>query len=247
MSRADPRPRALIALTNRDRDENGTPTGAWAAEFAHCYGPLHSLGLTVDLTTPRGGKVPIDPTSARRLFYDAETRAVMDDPAIANALANTAAAADLDPAHYALIYFTGGHGALWDFAEDGPLARLAEGVYANGGIVSAVCHGVAGLLPLRSEDGRPLIAGKRVTGYSTPEEWLAGKRHAVPYLLAPELRERGAQYERSWLPFVSHTVRDERLTTGQNPQSTKALAQLNVDLLRAGVAGRLALATRPGP
>lgn len=235
------RQRALIVLTNTAAYPNGAATGCWASEFVHLYLPLVELGLTVDLVSPVGGFVPIDPVSQRWPFYDRTTRRLLDRSDLRAQLANTAAPRDIDPASYALIAYAGGHGAVFDVPQSEPLAHLAMAIYRHGGIVSAVCHGVAGLLPLSDSNGRPLIAGRRVTGYSGIEERLAGRRTQVPYLLPAQLRGRGAIYEAALLPFTSHTVRDGRITTGQNPQSTKALSRLNIDLLRAGVAGRLEL------
>lgn len=235
------RQRALIALTNTATYADGEPTGCWASEFAHLYMPFVALGLAVDLVSPEGGPVPLDPVSLRWPFFDRETRALLRRADVRADLANTLAAEAVDSAPYALIAYAGGHGAMFDFRESMGLVRLAEEIYAQGGIVSAVCHGVAGLLPLSTSAGVSLISGRTVTGYSALEERLAGRRGQVPYLLPEELRGCGANYESAWLPFTPYAVRDERITTGQNPQSTRALARLNVDLLRAGVAGRLEL------
>ena len=137
----------------------------------------------------------------------------------------------IDSADFDAIYFTGGHAVMWDFPDDAGLQRLTREIYERGGIVSSVCHGYCGLLNTRLSDGRLLVAGKRLTGYSWIEEVLAGVAKQVPYNSEEEMKCRGARYEKALLPFVSNVVVDGRLVTGQNPQSAKATAERVVALL----------------
>ncbi|MBE2278737.1 MAG: type 1 glutamine amidotransferase domain-containing protein, partial [Rhodobacteraceae bacterium] len=129
------------------------------------------------------------------------------------------------PGRYDAVFFTGGHGVMWDFPDSAGLQAIAREIWEGGGIVSAVCHGYCGLLNIRLSDGRLLVAGKRITGFSWTEEILAGVAGKMPYNAEAEMRQRGAQYTRQLLPFVPHVVADGRLITGQNPASAKATAR----------------------
>lgn len=114
---------------------------------------------------------------------------------------------------------------MWDFHGNAGLKAIAEQIYRNGGVVASVCHGAAGLLDLDAEDGRPLIAGKKITGFSNAEEYLSGIQSQVPFSLQDELKSRGALYQKAFIPFAEHVVADGRLVTGQNPGSSSAVAQ----------------------
>lgn len=120
---------------------------------------------------------------------------------------------------------TGGHGVCFDFPKSNDLAKLTSKFYETGKIVSAVCHGPAGLLEVKLSDGNYLIAGKKLTGFSWNEEVKAGREQAVPYNLEEELQKRGAKYDKAWLAFAAHVVEDGRLITGQNPASAEGVAK----------------------
>jgi putative intracellular protease/amidase len=138
----------------------------------------------------------------------------------------------VNPEEYDVIFFTGGHGTMWDFRDNPDLKRLAEGIYENRGIVSSVCHGAAGLLNLENKDGTPLIAQRRVTGFSNFEEKLSGIESQVPFALQTEMEKKNALYEKSLLPFGSYVVIDDRLVTGQNPGSSKEVAKAVMEVLK---------------
>ncbi|WP_406165352.1 type 1 glutamine amidotransferase domain-containing protein [Streptomyces sp. NBC_00996] len=202
------------------------PTGLWLAELVHFYDKAVKAGRTVDVVSPAGGEVPLDPRSRGRLFVDRAVRGYLDDPAFMATLKSTTSIADADPDDYSTIFFTGGHGTMWDFNDSADLQRTAQAIYADGGIVSSVCHGACALINLRDADGNPLVQNRTVTGFSTVEERLAGVKDRVPFLLEDELRAKGAKYVRSTVPMTPHAVRDGRLITGQNPVSTKAVSDL---------------------
>jgi putative intracellular protease/amidase len=122
---------------------------------------------------------------------------------------------------------------MWDFPDSDPLAKLAAAIYEQGGIVSAVCHGPAGLLNIKLSNGEFLVKGKRVTGFANTEESLTGKTDMVPYLLEDSLKERGGQYSKAFLPFAGHAVTDDRLITGQNPASATPVAEAVITTLAA--------------
>jgi putative intracellular protease/amidase len=140
-------------------------------------------------------------------------------------LSSTASPGEIIASDYAAIYFAGGHAAMWDFPEAEGLQSITRDIYEGGGIVSSVCHGYCGLLNARLSDGKLLVSGKRVTGFSWAEEVLAGAARKVPYNAEEEIKKRGALYEKALLPLVSFAIADGRLVTGQNPRSAKATAE----------------------
>jgi len=216
--------RTLVVVTSQDRmGDGGAATGYWLGEVTHFCAELDAAGLSYDLASPRGGRPPLDEKS--RAPGDATNRAFLADPVAKGKLERTRRLAEVDGRAYAAIYLAGGHGTMWDFPEDAELARLVAEVDAAGGIVSAVCHGATGLLAARGQDGQPLVAGRRVTGFSNVEETLVGLRRRVPFLLEDALRERGAGFSRALLPFVSHVVEDGRWVTGQNPASAREVGR----------------------
>lgn len=230
---AVPARRVLVIVTNHaDYPSRPDKTGLWLTELTHFWDLLQAAGFDMDIASPGGGPTPLDERSLSGFYLDDAARAHLRDPAFMARLAHTQAAADVDPSGYAAIYFTGGHGTMWDFRQAPELKRLAEAIYAQGGIVSAVCHGNAALLQLQDAQGRPLIAGRKVTGFSNFEESLAGTREQVPFLLQDDIVAAGAQYEKAWLPFTAYAVTDGRLVTGQNPQSSRAVAERVLTLLQ---------------
>ncbi len=225
----------LVVMTNHERyPGRGDRTGLWLTELTHVYDVLKGAGYGVDFVSPNGGAVPLDERSLGWLYTDAAAKAHLNDPAFMALLQSTEAAAGVDPAAYRAIFYTGGHGTMWDFRGSQELKRIAEGVYRNGGIVSSVCHGAAGLLDLQADNGRPLIEGHRVTGFSNLEETLSGVKDQVPYLLQSEMEARGARYEKSLIPFSSFVLTDGRIVTGQNPGSSKEVAQALLSVLQHG-------------
>jgi putative intracellular protease/amidase len=166
---------------------------------------------------------------------DRVIRAFQADASRMSLLASTRKASEVRGDDYDAIYYTGGHGTMWDFPDEPSFQAAARRIYERGGWVAAVCHGVAGLLNIKLANGDYLIQRKRLTGYSDREESFGGTSRIVPYSLESELRARGADYVRSSVPFVPHAIVDGRLITGQNPFSTRALARLLRQSLIGGV------------
>lgn len=224
--------RALIVVTNQDHyDGHDTPTGLWLSEMTHFWDELEPLGFGFDLVSPNGGGSPLEPRALSWPNLDASARRRFDDPEYMARLSETLAAEDVDPSRYDVIYFTGGHGVMYDFAGDMQLERLARAIYERGGVVSAVCHGYCGLLDVRLSSGEYLIAGKRMTGFSWREEVLSGVARLVPYNAEKRAIERGARYSKRVLPFFPHVVQDGNLVTGQNPSSARKTARGVIDAL----------------
>ncbi|HEM5998130.1 TPA: type 1 glutamine amidotransferase domain-containing protein [Streptococcus suis] len=222
--------KALIVLTNIEQyGEHERLTGLWLSELTHFYDELVKVGYEADFVSPKGGYVPLDPHSLTMM--DDVDRTYYRNATFRNrALGQTLRPEEVKATDYELIYYTGGHGVMWDFPESVEIAELASQIYQNGGLVTAVCHGVAGLLPIKDEAGQPLIAGKVVTGFTNQEEDLNGTADLVPFLTETALREKGAKVEigTAFSPVVRQ---DDRILTGQNPQSARALGQAVVSKL----------------
>lgn len=218
--------RILHVVTNVSHYEDPSePTGLWLSELTHAYDVFAEHGFAQRLVSPKGGASPLEPRALKWPLLDASARAWLADPARMALLSSTARPEDIDAADYDVIYFTGGHAVMWDFPDSEGLQRLTRAIYERGGIVSSVCHGYCGLLNTKLSDGSALVAGKRVTGFSWNEEILAGVSKKMPYNAEEEMKRRGANYEKAFLPFVSYAVADGRLITGQNPFSAKATAK----------------------
>lgn len=212
--------------------DSSQPTGLWLSELTHAYDVFAASGFEQRIVSPNGGLSPLEPRALKWPLLDASAKAWLDDPGRMALLASTARPDEVDPADCDAVYFTGGHAVMWDFPDSEGLQRITRAIWERGGIVSSVCHGYCGLLNAQLSDGRLLIAGKRLTGFSWTEEVLAGVARKMPYNAEAEAKQRGARYEKALLPFVSHVVVDGRLVTGQNPWSARATAEKVAALLR---------------
>lgn len=215
-------PSVLIVLSSAGRDGGKTRPGFEMDELAQAWGIFVDNGLQVRLASPAGGKVEADAYNAR----DAANARLLAHAGVMAQLEATARIDELDPAAYDAVYVVGGKGAMLDLAEHPGLAALLGRVYDRGGLVAAVCHGSAALAEVRLADGRRLIEGRRVTGFSAEEESVFGKKwsQAFPFVLEDGLRARGARWVEAPLMMPMLAV-DERLITGQNPYSTHAVAE----------------------
>lgn len=210
------------------------PTGLWFSELSHFYDRLTRAGAHVDVVSIEGGKVPIDPVSLRGINMDNETKYYYHNAEFMELLNNSKSIAAVDPSKYKVIYFAGGHGAMFDFPNNKFVQNAILTIDKQGGIVSVVCHGPAALADVKTPDGKSFIEGKNLTGFSSFEEVLARRKDKVPYLLEDFLKKDGANYHKALLPFIPHVVVDGRLVTGQNPQSAKAVAHKVIELLQKG-------------
>lgn len=235
-STVEPKEKVLFVVTSHDRiEKTGKPTGFYLSEVTHPWAILVAAGYDVDFVSPQGGKAPVDGFN----LDDPINRKFWEDPAWRAKIEHTKRPAEIDPVNYAAIHFAGGHGVMWDFPGDAALAGIAAKIYENGGIVSAVCHGPAGLVNIKLANGKHLVDGKRVNAFTNEEETEVGLSGVVPFLLETRLIERGAIFEKS-APWQSHAVVDQRLVTGQNPQSAQAVGEaLREQLAQRHVIGRL--------
>ena len=224
--------RILTVVTNVGHyDDPPHKTGLWLSELTHAWHVFEEAGFEQVLASPQGGAVPLEPRSLKFPNYDRTAKAWRADPARMALLDDTRSPEEIDAAEFDAIYFTGGHGVMWDFPDDAGLQRLTREIYQHGGIVSSVCHGYCGLLNTRLSNGEYLVAGRKVTGFAWQEEVLARVDKLVPYNAEEEMTKRGALYEKAKLPFVSYSISDGNLVTGQNPGSAKATARKVVEVL----------------
>lgn len=221
----------LVVVTNVEKYPSlQRATGLWLGEAVHFVRKVAAAGFAVDYVSPRGGYTPIDPHSLA--LADDTDWAWYHQREFVNRLGATLPAKDIDANEYVAIYFTGGHGVVWDFPDNAALQAIARRIYEHGGWVASVCHGAAGLLNIRLSDGQYLIKGKRLTGFSNEEEQLAKLAEHVPFLTETELSSRGALYEKADQPWAPHAVADARLVTGQNPASGGLVADLLIEGMR---------------
>lgn len=228
----------LVVATSHDRmGETGHQTGVWLEELATPYYVLLDGGAQVTLASISGGPIPWDPRSlpAQEVGGSGEKPEQQQDtpPSVTRFLADTVvmrlaenspALGSLEGESYDAIFLPGGHGPMWDAAADETLARLAGRMFDEGKVVAAVCHGPAGLVLAKRQDGRSILDGKRVTCFTNTEEEAVGLTQVVPFLLEDRMKSLGGRFERAedWQPFA---IRDGRLITGQNPQSSELVAR----------------------
>ncbi|MEO9865185.1 MAG: type 1 glutamine amidotransferase domain-containing protein [Yoonia sp.] len=222
----------LMVLTSHDQlGDTGKKTGFWLEEFAAPYYALKDAGAEVVLASPKGGQPPIDPSSDSEDSQTDATRRFKDDKDAQADLADTAVLADVQDAGFDAIFYPGGHGPLWDLAEDADSIRLIETFAASDRPVGAVCHAPAVFKHTKGADGKPLVNGKRVTGFTNTEEDAVQLTNVVPFLVEDMLKANGGQYEKSddWASFA---ITDGKLVTGQNPASSEAAAEQLLALLK---------------
>ncbi len=221
--------RILMIVTSHEKLGNtDTKTGFWLEELAAPYLEFRQQGIELDLASPAGGKPPADPKSSAD--PTPAVRAFLDDPQASAKLANTLRLADVT-APYDAYFVVGGHGVMWDLAQDTTLMTLLAQAYERGNVVAAVCHGPAALVNVKLGNGRYLVDGKRVAAFTNAEEAAVGLAGVVPFPLESKLEERGAKHEAApmWSAFA---IRDGNLVTGQNPASSVAVAKATLEALR---------------
>ncbi|MEL4356928.1 MULTISPECIES: type 1 glutamine amidotransferase domain-containing protein [unclassified Luteococcus] len=208
----------------------GYRTGLWLGELTHFVDVAEKAGHEVDVVSIAGGDVPLDPESLMPpVLALGETGKRYRDREFMDRLRGTKSVRQVRAEDYDAIYLTGGHGTMFDF-DDAHLAELVAEFWSQEKVVSAVCHGPAGLLQAEVA-GQPLLKGRKVTGFSWAEEKLAQRDDVVPYKLQDELKERGAKYTKALRPMAEKVVTDGNLVTGQNPMSATGVAKAVVSLL----------------
>lgn len=221
----------LMVLTSHDElGDTGNKTGFWLEEFAAPYYVFKDAGAEITLASPQGGQPPVDPSSDAPDSQTEATERFKDDEAAQKHLAATERLADIDPDGFDAIFYPGGHGPLWDLANDADSRRLIEAFASSDRPVAAVCHAPAVFRDVVAASGEPLVKGRRVTGFTNSEEEAVGLTDVVPFLLEDMLKAKGGDFQRGddWASFV---LRDGKLVTGQNPASSAEAARELLALL----------------
>ena len=209
----------FVVTSHGELGDTGKKTGYFLSEVTHPWSVLGEY-YDIDVVSPKGGRPPVDgfdlsdPINAR--FWN--------DAAWQEKMGSTMTPDDVDPSLYKAIFYAGGHGAMWDFPHNEKLASIASRIYENGGFVAAVCHGPAGLLPIRLADGEEFVKGRKLTSFTNPEEYANGTADIVPFLLETALENEGAIFQEGPM-WGDNVVVDGRLITGQNPMSALSLGK----------------------
>lgn len=225
--------KVLFVLTSHSElGDTGKKTGYWLSEFTDPYYIFKDNGAELTLASPNGGQPTVNPTSELPKFQTDETRRFASDPAAQAHLANTVKLADVYRNDFDAVFFPGGHGPVWDLAEDKLVIELIEATSRARKPIGAVCHGLAVFRHPKAANGAPLVSGRKVTGFSNTEEEKAGIPKLMPFLVEDMLRNNGGLYERAD-DWASHVVADGTLVTGQNPASSKGVTEQMLKLLAA--------------
>jgi len=217
--------KVLMVLTSHDQlGDTGKKTGFWLEELAAPYYVLKNGGAEITLASPKGGQPPLDPKSADASAATDDTRRFEADAEAKARLANTHRLSDMHIADFDALFYPGGHGPLWDLAEDANSRALIEGAVAAGKPVALVCHAPGVLRHVKAADGAPLVLGKKVTGFANSEEAAVGLSKVVPFLVEDMLRQNGGLYSKT-ADWGVHVMRDGLLITGQNPASSGPAAE----------------------
>ena len=217
--------KVLFVLTSHDElGDTGQKTGFWVEEFAGPYYTLKDKGVDITLATPKGGQAPIDPTSDKPENATESTKRFDKDEEAQERIKHTEKLADIDAADYDAVFYPGGHGPLWDLSKDKTSIKLIETFNAQQKPIAFVCHAPAALKSVKGKDGKPLVNGKKVTGFTNSEEEAVQLKDVVPFLVEDMLKANGGVYSKGddWSEYV---LEDGNLITGQNPASSKLVAE----------------------
>lgn len=211
----------LFVVTSHDKKGNtGENTGYYLGEVSHPWEVLHKAGYEIDFVSPKGGTPPVDGFDLK----DPVNKEFWENKEYKDKIDHSLTPSQVNPKEYSTIFYAGGHGAMWDFADNTELAAIASKIYEDGGIVAGVCHGPAGLVNIKLNNGKYLVDGKKINAFTNEEEAEVKLTDVVPFLLENKLKERGAKFQKSGL-WQNHVVTDQRLITGQNPQSAKSVGE----------------------
>ncbi len=214
----------LMVLTSHDKlGDTGHKTGFWLEELAAPYYAFKDAGAEIVLASPQGGNPPLDPKSNEPDFQTELTHRFEADAEARAQLATTVRLDSISQADFDAVFYPGGHGPLWDLAEDRHSIALIESFFAAGKNIAFVCHAPGVLRHVKTPEGRPLVAGRQVTGFTNTEEEAVGLTHVVPFLVEDELIAKGGHYSKG-ADWSSYVVTDGLLITGQNPGSSTAAA-----------------------
>lgn len=217
--------KVLMVLTSHDTLGNtGKKTGFWLEELAAPYYVFRDAGAEITLASPKGGQPPLDPKSDEEMFETDLTRRFKADREAKDQLAETVRLDSVNQRDFDTVFYPGGHGPMWDLAEDENSIKLLEAFIAAGKTIALVCHAPGVLHRVKNPDGTPFVNGRKVTGFTNSEEEAVGLTEVVPFLVEDELLGLGAVFSKV-KDWGVHTVVDGRLITGQNPASSGETAK----------------------
>jgi putative intracellular protease/amidase len=218
----------IVATSHATKGSTGQSTGAYLPEISHPYDAFAAAGFEVEFASVKGGAVPLDGVDRK----DPSVAAFLDNAPLLAKLHSSKTPAEVVNKTYDAVFFAGGHGTMWDFADEATLAKLTAKTYEQGGVVGAVCHGPAALVNVKLSNGNYLVDGKDVSAFTDDEERAAGLANVVPFMLASTLAARGAKMHpvANWQKQV---ITSERLVTGQNPASARGVAEAMVTVINS--------------
>ncbi|MEA5467614.1 type 1 glutamine amidotransferase domain-containing protein [Spirulina sp. 06S082] len=221
----------MVLTSHEQLGNTGKKTGFWLEEFAAPYYAFKDAGATIALASPEGGQPPLDPKSDTPDSQTKDTERFKADPAAQAAIAQTIELSQVSPGDFDAVFYPGGHGPLWDLAEDAASIALIEAMLGADKPVALVCHAPGVLRHVKAVNGDPVVQGKAVTGFTNTEEEAAGLTKIVPFLVEDMLRSNGGNYSKvaNWQP---HVVKDGLLITGQNPASSEPAAKELLEKLK---------------
>nr|WP_314429556.1 type 1 glutamine amidotransferase domain-containing protein [uncultured Brevundimonas sp.] len=223
----------LMVLTSHDQlGDTGHKTGFWLEEFAAPYYALKDAGAEIVIASPKGGQPPLDPKSDAEDAQSEDTHRFKADAEAQGALANTQKLAEVKVGDFDAVFYPGGHGPLWDLANDPVSIALIEAFAAAGKPTGFVCHAPGVLKDVKGADGQPLVKGRAVTGFTNSEEAAVGLTEVVPFLVEDMLTAKGGRYSKG-ADWASYVLTDGALVTGQNPASSREAADALLALLKA--------------
>lgn len=221
----------LMVLTSHDQlGDTGKKTGFWLEEFAAPYYALKDAGADIVVASPKGGQPPLDPKSDEPDAQSEDTERFKADEDAQKVLANTVTLDSVSAADFDAVFYPGGHGPLWDLAEDRTSINLIEAFAKADKPVAAVCHAPGVLRSVKGADGQPLVKGRKVAGFTNSEEEAVGLTDVVPFLVEDMLKANGGDYSKG-ADWGSYVVTDGKLVTGQNPASSREAAEALLKLL----------------
>ena len=222
--------KVLFVLTSHDKlGDTGKKTGFWVEEFANPYYTLLDKGVDITIATPQGGAAPIDPSNGPDAATE-DTKRFNNDAETKERIANTKVLADMNPDDFDAVFYPGGHGPLWDLANDATSISLIDKFNSQEKPIGFVCHAPAALKNVKNSNGTPLVNGKQVTGFTNSEEEAVGLTDVVPFLVEDMLEENGGIYSKKE-DWAAYAIQDGNLITGQNPASSQLVAEKLLDSL----------------
>ena len=223
--------KVLVVLTSHSElGSTGEKTGFWIEEFTAPYYVLADAGMQITIASPKGGQPPVDPKSETAEAQTASTKRFYSDNDLIDKVSDTVKLSNVRSSDFDAVFYPGGHGPMWDLANDTSSISLIESFYNEGKPIAFVCHAPASLVNAKLPDGEPLVKGKEITSFSNTEEDAVKLTNVVPFSLEDKLKSLGAHYSKG-NDWASYVKRDGLLITGQNPASSEAVAELLLQAL----------------